>query len=342
MRDNPKKNRTKISWLNKDLLKNDKLKKIVVATVFTFVFIGSLLLMSFVFKPTNNYPDAGIIDWEAHAVYAEPKNTIDAMFIGNSEGAYAFTPMTIWNEQGFATYNCAGRGHPLNYSEDFLHGVFEKQSPKVVFLETDSIFKKSLFIWRIVSSYMVSTFSVLTYHNRWKGMDASEIGQPEKYEFLSYLKGFEFDAGVRPVDPVGHMAPTTSVRSMFYRNRSCLIKMKEFCEAHGAKLVLVSVPSTTNWNMKNHNGIEKFANEVGLEYIDMNLILDEVGIDWSTDTRDAGDHMNVKGAEKVSSYIGKYLASLGIFTDHRADSAYAQWNESLQKYNERKESEGVV
>ena len=320
----------------KDWLKNGGLQKLIVAVVFTGVLIGSLLLMSFVFKPTNNYPDSGMIDWEAQAVYAEPAGTIDALFIGNSEAAYAFTPMKIWEEEGFATYNCGGRGHPLNYSEDYLHGVFEKQSPKVVFLETDSIFKKSLFIWRIVASNMVSTFNVLTYHNRWKNMNAEEVGKQQQYTFTSYLKGYEFATEIQPADASRHMLPASKSRSIFYRNRKCVKKMKEYCEARGAKLVLVSVPSTTNWNMENHNGIADFASDIGVEYIDMNLILDELALDWNTDTRDGGDHMNLSGAEKVSSYIGKYLSNSGLLVDHRADEAYAEWNESLQKYNERK------
>ena len=320
----------------KDWMKKDWLKKLIIALVFTIVFIGSLLLMSFVFAPTNNYPDSGMIDWEAQAVYAESDNTLDALFLGNSEAAYAFTPMKIWEEKGFATYNCGGKGHPLNYSEDYLHGVFEKQSPKVVFLETDSIFKKSLFIWRIVASKMVSTFNVLTYHNRWKDMDASEVGKEQQYTFTSYLKGYEFTSLISPADTSSYMLPASKSRSIFYRNRSCVKKMKEFCEAHGAKLVLVSVPSTKNWNMENHNGIADFAESIGVEYIDMNLIVDEISIDWDLDTRDGGDHMNITGAEKVSSYIGNYLANTGLFVDHRSDEAYAQWNESLQQYNEKK------
>lgn len=113
--------------------------------------------------------------------------------------------------------------------------------------------------------------------------------------------------------------------------------MREFCEAHGAKLVLVSVPSTTNWNMENHNGIADFAESIGVEYIDMNLILDELSLDWNTDSCDAGDHMNVSGAEKVSAYLGKYLENTGLFVDHRSDDAYAQWNKSLKQYKELKE-----
>ena len=325
--------------MKKDWIKKDWVKKLIVALVFIAVLIGSLFLMSFVFAPTNNYPDAGTIDWEAKAISAEPKNSIDVLFLGNSEAAYGFTPMRIWEEFGIPTYNCGGPGHPLNISDDYLHRAFERQSPKIVFLETDSTYKKSLFIWRIVASKMVSTFSVLTYHNRWKDMDADEVGRPEQYSYLSEMKGYKFVSSCKPTDASSHMLPTSKSKNIFYRNRSYLKNMKAFCEAHGAKLVLVSMPSTTNWNTEKHNGLAKFAESIGLEYIDMNYLIDEIGLNWEMDSYDGGDHMNVRGAEKVSAYLGQYLADMGIFENKKENPDYAQWNEALQKYNERKTSE---
>ncbi|MBO4694556.1 MAG: hypothetical protein J5656_01335 [Clostridia bacterium] len=70
----------------------------------------------------------------------------------------------------------------------------------------------------------------------------------------------------------------------------------------------------------------------------MNLIWDEVGIDWNVDSRDGGDYMNVSGADKTCSYLGQYLANTGLFTDKRTDTQYSKWNENLEKYNEMKNS----
>ena len=42
----------------------------------------------------------------------------------------------------------------------------------------------------------------------------------------------------------------------------------------------------------------EYAKDNSLTYIDMNLMLDELGIDWSLDSLDKGDHLNLSGAYK--------------------------------------------
>jgi hypothetical protein len=64
----------------------------------------------------------------------------------------------------------------------------------------------------------------------------------------------------------------------------------------------------------------------------MNQIGDELEIDWETDTRDKGDHLNYSGAEKASAYLGQWLKDEFQLTDHRDDDAYHSWNDSLQRY----------
>ena len=69
----------------------------------------------------------------------------------------------------------------------------------------------------------------------------------------------------------------------------------------------------------------------------MNLMREEIPIDWSKDTRDGGDHVNYFGAEKVSAYLGKYLSGTGLFKNRRSDPAYAQWEVNLKDFNKRTE-----
>ena len=66
---------------------------------------------------------------------------------------------------------------------------------------------------------------------------------------------------------------------------------------------------------------------------------EEIGIDWSQDTYDAGLHLNVYGAEKLASYFGKILAEECGVADHRGDAQLSQvWAEKVKIYNARKEA----
>ena len=58
----------------------------------------------------------------------------------------------------------------------------------------------------------------------------------------------------------------------------------------------------------------------------------EVPIDWSLDTRDKGDHLNQTGAEKVTRFMGGYLAGTGLLKNHTGDSRYAKWDEVSDRF----------
>lgn len=108
--------------------------------------------------------------------------------------------------------------------------------------------------------------------------------------------------------------------------------MVNFCKQNSAEFLLVSTPSTVNWDSKRHNGMAKFAEELGINYIDMNTGDSKVDIDWNKDTRDAGDHLNYSGAVKVTKALGEYIDKNYDLPDNRNNPEYVKWNESLTRY----------
>ena len=73
----------------------------------------------------------------------------------------------------------------------------------------------------------------------------------------------------------------------------------------------------------------ELAEKNKIVYLDLNLV-EEIGINWKTDTKDAGDHLNFAGAKKVTKYIGKYLNEKFQLTDHRGDAKYQKWYEDCK------------
>ena len=60
---------------------------------------------------------------------------------------------------------------------------------------------------------------------------------------------------------------------------------------------------------------------------------DEIGIDFSRDTYDAGLHLNLSGAEKMSVYFGKILTERFALEDHRSNAALKeQWSDKIALY----------
>ena len=80
--------------------------------------------------------------------------------------------------------------------------------------------------------------------------------------------------------------------------------------------------------------MEALARELGLTYLDMNLMPREVPIDWNTDTRDYGNHLNYRGARKVSLFLAEYLTDSGLFRDKRQEAEYAAWEQAWQYFRE--------
>ena len=64
----------------------------------------------------------------------------------------------------------------------------------------------------------------------------------------------------------------------------------------------------------------------------MNLMPEEIPIDYQRDYMDDGDHLNCYGAEKPSAYLGKYLSEQNLFADKRTLPEFAAWNAALAEY----------
>ena len=175
---------------------------------------------------------------------------------------------------------------------------------------------------------------VLRYHDRWKTLEAGDWYQTPRYTHVRADKGYHLYREYKAADTAGYMEPTEKVVPIPAKNMRYLKNIQKLCQESSAQLVLLSTPSTINWNSLRHNGTVAQAEKMGIVYLDLNCMQQEVPIDWEVDTRDKGDHMNYTGAKKVTAFMGQWLEETGLFEDKRSQEAYGQWNRFLQEYLE--------
>lgn len=299
---------------------------------FFLILILLLLGCSYVVTPKNNQKAFGMDMVSANGILGEKENTIDVLFVGDSESYCSFSPMLIWEKHGYTSYVCGTPLQPLYDSSRYIQQAFKTQKPKVVVLETDVIFRKYG-----LGSYLFSKgqsyFSVLQYHDRWKNLSINDFGSAVSYTWTDDNKGYRYSNKVVPATNLDYMKYTEQSEEIPKMNELCLLEIIELCKKNDAELFFVSTPSTKNWNYKRHNGVQAFAKEHNIPYMDMNL-LDDLKMDWNLDTRDAGDHLSYQGAVKVTNYYSEYLKERFSFEDHRNDAQYASWDDALKRYHQ--------
>lgn len=306
----------------------------VLLRLFSFALILLALLFgaSLLFQPKSNSKDAGMLDSTANGILGEPQNSIDVLIVGDSEAYSAFVPLKIWNDYGYTPYVCATSAQILCYSYEFLEKTFERQQPRVVVLETNAIYR-AFSDSDIFSQKLAEAMSVFRYHNRWKTLSLRDWSFGVDLTNTEINKGYIYSNAIGSVDTKHYMKPSKSHEAFPKKNGEYVEKIKKLCEQNGARLVLVSSPSVKNWNMRRHNAVSKLASDIGCDYIDMNVLRKEIPINWKTDTKDNGDHLNYTGAIKASAYLGKYLNTLGLFRDKRNDPEYKQWHSACEEFS---------
>jgi hypothetical protein len=113
--------------------------------------------------------------------------------------------------------------------------------------------------------------------------------------------------------------------------------MVNLCKENNIELLLIEIPSADSWSKDLSDKVTEFANNHDVDFIDMNLNASEFGFDWTTDTSDGGDHLNVYGAEKVSEYLGNIIQEKYDIPNHKNDLEYKRWYDDSKVYNEDKQ-----
>lgn len=302
------------------------------------------------------------------ALIAEYYNEVpdhDVVFIGDCEVYECFTPPTLWQEYGITSYVRGSAQQLIWQSYYLLEETLKRETPKAVVFNVlsikygepqseaynrmtlDGMKWSSSKIDAIHASmteeedFLSYVFPLLRFHSRWSDLGAEDWQYLFHRDRVSH-NGYLMQTAVSPKtsDREGRPLADYTLPEVGFEY---LEKMRALCEEKGVEFILIKAP-TNNWKYYWYDEWEEqivaWANEKNVDYYNFIPLDEEIGIDWSTDTYDGGVHLNVFGAEKLTSYFGDILVQKYGLSDRRGEAELdALWAEKLAIYQKERNGE---
>jgi len=285
----------------------------------------------------------------AYSYMLEPENTIQVAAFGNSDLYSAIAPTVVWQTAGITSTNVASPLQSVRQSYMMLEQFLKKQSPQVVVIETDMLYKHqpdrdrdyskeqgeqaldTLFDMtdaERMDDFIKSRFSIFVFHDKWKALFKTQ--KMAERDLASH--GYHLSLKVKPFKLEDFMKKSDNLDTMTYVQEQGITDVINLCKSKGIQVLLMEMPSMNSWSYERHNAMEAFAKAQGVRFLDFNVLWDELGISEKTDFRDRGNHMNYYGAQKVSAYYGEYLAQEFGLEDLRGNADYSFWDDSIAEF----------
>lgn len=292
---------------------------------------------------------------------ADAGNTHQVILVGDCEVYEAFIPAVLWKEYGITSYVRGSPQQLIWQSYYLLEETFRYERPEAVVFNVLSMkygepqneaynrltldgmrwsgskinaIKASMTEQESFLSYI---FPILRFHTRWKELTADDLRYIFSRGKVSH-NGYMLQTAIKPMtsnSKGGELIDYTLPDISF----EYLDKMRVLCKKNGAELILVKSPANTWkywWYDEWDQQIRDYADKYGIAYYNY-INNEEIGIDWSYDTYDGGVHLNVFGAEKVTSHLGEALSKKHGIKNMKNDIRIATvWEKKLREYEKTK------
>lgn len=298
----------------------------------------------------------GVVEGAMIAEYYDEVKDHDVVFIGDCELYENISPAVLWEEYGINSYIRGSAEQLIWQSYYLMEETFRYEKPKVVVFNILSLkynepqketynrmtldgmrWSKSKADSIMASmteeeSFIEYVFPILRYHSRWNQLTADDFQYFWTRKDVTF-NGYYMRVDVRPAENVPEGRPLADYR--FGDNAyKYLDMMTKLCQENGVELVLVKAPSLyPAWYDQWEQQMEDYAAEHGLKYYNFLEMTEEIGLDFTQDTYDAGLHLNLSGAEKLSRYFGEILIRDCGLASRRGEEALEQrWEQKLADY----------
>ena len=307
----------------------------------------------------------GVVEGSMIAEYYESEVPHEVLFLGDCEVYENISTVALYRDYGISSY-IRGSAQQLTWQSYYLlEDTLRYETPEVVVFnvlalkygepQSESYNRMTLdgmrwsrSKWDAINASMTEDehmadylFPLLRYHSRWDELRSTDFEYAFSRDRVT-VNGYYMRCDINPEGEFPAPMPladyTLPETSMDYLER-----MVELCRENDIELILIKAPTLyPYWYEEWDAQVRAFAQEYNVPYINYINLRDNIGLDMSVDTYDAGLHLNLTGAEKFADYIGQYLVNHYELTDFRdvADVARA-WEDDILFYDELRDAQNA-
>ena len=336
--------------------KNGKVKNICRIILFCLCVLVLVSVATIILKPKrlempydNTKKERGF--------YAEPKDSLDIVFVGSSQLFSTIIPDVLWEEYGITSYVFGGSEQTFSISYYYIMEALKYQNPKAIVLETvfcnwgemprEAVVRINFDDMRWgkakIEGIMNNTepddwqyyfVELSKYHSRWSTLDATDFKIKEIYYGQNPYKGWSYyGEGDTSMDfsVDDNVLNCTEIKELDETAMQWLDKIIDLCAKNGVQLILLKTPNNGSiieplpeggandeaFGMPYYNRLAQIAQERDIPFLNMNLVMA------------GGNHNDKVAAQKATLYFGEWIKQQVEIQDKRNDSSYAYWNNAL-------------
>lgn len=298
-------------------------------------------------------------------LYAEPENSLDMIYVGNSTTYRSWSPIQAWDKYGFTSYSYSTPGMPASILKYMVAESIKNQNPKLVVINVAPFLIRETYPPRNIS-FLKYASNGLEYSNNRTSMINSFVKYEQPYMSQSMREMILDDIQLHQrrehsLDSDSYKYQTNRVKEKYKGFRigypmiytkgyeydlenitetpplqsdtdKLLNELLSYIERNDLNVIFAFAPRVLNEEDKKClNTIEKIITDRGHDYFDGMDHIDEMDLDFETDFYDK-KHMNSLGGTKYTDYFAKYIDSEYRLPDHRSEDKYLIWNRYSELY----------
>ena len=321
------------------------MKKTILRIVSFFVIL--IIILSYTNKVFAYKNDSGINAFKKF--YELEDNTVDVLVLGSSHAYQTVNTGMLWQEYGISSFVLAGSDQPLWNTYYYLKEALNTQTPHLIILDAYKTTKvtdysEDYFIisntfgmkWskNKIEAIKLSApqerwgqfmFSYIQYHSRYTDLSRADFTKNQGNPLYENWKGFSCNMNTTVYD-TPNVSEVTEREALSPKTETYYRKIIELAAENDIPLLIVVSPyaGIDETDQAMLNTATDIASEYNVDFVNYNLLYDEIGIDFSCDVADV-HHLNYKGSQKYTKSLGKYVINHYDIPDRRGNDKYESW-----------------